>query len=163
MSDTPDKPIVCYVTDRKSLGSADPIGDLRARIRLAIAAGVDWVQIREKDLPARALLAIVREAVETGPARVIVNDRLDVSLAAGAAGVHLGRESAPVEEVVTWGRKGNAPGEFLIGVSCHSPKDARDAEEAGASYVFFGPVFEHAVEEIIRTRAGISAAFAGVP
>ena len=74
--------------------------------------------------------------------RVIVNDRLDVALAAGAAGVHLGGESVPAREVVRWCRRRNAPAGFLIGVSCHSLEEAREAEDSGASYVFFGPVFE---------------------
>jgi thiamine-phosphate pyrophosphorylase len=137
-----DKPIVCYVTDRKAIGSGDAVQNVTERIRLAAAAGADWVQIREKDLGAKELLALVKQAMARITAKVIVNDRLDVALAAGAAGVHLGRESAPVAEVSRWCRAGNAPEEFLIGVSCHSLKDAREAEAEGASYVFFGPVFE---------------------
>jgi thiamine-phosphate pyrophosphorylase len=137
-----NKPIVCYVTDRKAIGSGDAIRSLTERIRLAAAAGVDWVQIREKDLRAKELLALVKQAIACGTAKVIVNDRLDVALAVGAAGVHLGRESAPVAEVVLWCRAGNAPAGFLIGVSCHSLEEAREAETKGASYAFFGPVFE---------------------
>ena len=113
------------------------------KIRAAITAGVDWVQIREKDLTGRELLALVRDAVAgSGSTRVIVNDRLDVALAAGAAGVHLGRESLSALDVVNWCRSGNAPPDFLIGVSCHSLEEAREAESAGASYIFFGPVFD---------------------
>jgi thiamine-phosphate pyrophosphorylase len=138
------KPIVCYVTDRKALGAADPAGTSLAKIRASTAAGVDWVQIRERDMPARELLALTRAAigVREGKARILVNDRLDVALAAGAAGVHLGGASVPAREVVRWLREGNAPAEFLVGVSCHSAKEAREAEDAGASYVFFGPIFE---------------------
>jgi len=73
---------------------------------------------------------------------VIVNDRLDVALAAGAAGVHLGGGSMPAGEVVRWCRGGNAPAEFLVGVSCHSFEETREAEAAGANYAYFGPVFE---------------------
>ncbi len=85
------KPIVCYVTDRKALGSANAAGNVLAKIRAATAAGVGWVQIRERDLPARELLALVKAAIvaREGGARILVNDRLDVALAAGAAGVHL--------------------------------------------------------------------------
>ena len=128
---------------------------LRARVRVAIAAGVDWVQIREKELPERELLAVAREAVGAAEsangkrataghaaARVIVNDRLDVALAAQAAGVHLGGDSAPVDEVVRWCRGGNAPAGFEVGVSCHSVEGARVAEGARASYVIYGPVFD---------------------
>ncbi len=138
------KPIVCYVTGRKALGAADFVENLLAKIRAAMAAGVDWVQIREGDMPARELLALVKAAIggREGKARILVNDRLDVALAAGAAGVHLGGASVPARDVVSWLRKGNAPAEFLIGVSCHSLEEAREAEDAGASYVFFGPIFE---------------------
>jgi thiamine-phosphate pyrophosphorylase len=136
-------PIVCYVTDRKSLGVGEGGESVLGKIRAAAAAGVDWVQIREKDLSGRDLLELAREAVAGRTlARVIVNDRLDVALAAGAAGVHLGRESLSARDVVRWCRGGNAPSEFVVGVSCHSLEDAREAESAGASYIFFGPVFD---------------------
>jgi len=112
-------------------------------MRAAAAAGADWVQMREKDLCGRELLELAREAVAgQGLARVIVNDRLDVALAAGAAGVHLGRESLAARDVVRWCRAGNAVADFLVGVSCHSLQEAREAESAGASYLFFGPVFD---------------------
>ena len=158
-------PVVCYVTDRQALGSADPVTRLVVSIRAATASGVDWVQIREKDLPARELLALTAETIRAAgerpggqaePARVIVNDRLDVALAAGAAGVHLGRESAPPADVVRWCRGGNAPADFLIGVSCHSLADVREAEAAGASYVFFGPIYETPSKRSFGPPQGIS-------
>jgi thiamine-phosphate pyrophosphorylase len=137
------QPIICYVTDRKSLTEGEAGTGVLGKIRAAIAAGVDWVQIREKDLSAQELLGLARESVAAaGEARVIVNDRLDAALAAGAAGVHLGRESLGAREVVSWCRGGHAPAEFLVGVSCHSLEDAREAEGAGAAYIFFGPVFD---------------------
>lgn len=143
------RPIVCYVTDRNSLGSKDAVSDVSARIRMAMDAGVDWIQLREKDLSSRDLLALAREAVKHSrtkgqslDVRVIVNDRLDVALAADAGGVHLGSNSLKPEEVVGWCRGGNAAANFLVGVSCHHLNEARDAESAGASYIFFGPVFD---------------------
>jgi thiamine-phosphate pyrophosphorylase len=142
----PKAPIACYVTDRKSLGDRPDGAAVREKIQMAIEAGADWVQIREKDLPSRELADLVRSAVAAGReqaiSRVIVNDRLDVALAAGAAGVHLGRESLSARDVVQWCRSGNAPAEFLVGVSCHRFEEAREAESAGASYIFFGPVFD---------------------
>ncbi|MGH9718380.1 MAG: thiamine phosphate synthase [Candidatus Acidiferrales bacterium] len=144
-------PIVCYVTDRKALETSSSSDRLLATIHAALAAGVDWIQIREKDLAARDLLVLATAAVraaeecskgQTVPPRMIVNDRLDVALAAGAAGVHLGSDSVSVVDVVRWCRSGNAPADFLVGVSCHSLQEARQAEAAGASYVFFGPVFD---------------------
>jgi len=136
------RPIVCYVTDRKTLGSGVPLQSLLDKIESAAAAGADWIQIREKNLPGRDLFNLARRAVQMGAARIIVNDRLDVALAASAAGVHLGHESAPARDVVRWCRAGNAPAGFLIGVSCHSSGEVKEAETAGADYVFFGPVFE---------------------
>jgi thiamine-phosphate pyrophosphorylase len=128
------------VTDRLAL--ADPVA-LGAFIRRAAEAGVDWIQVREKDLDARPLAEVVRSALaetrETG-AQILVNDRLDVALASGAAGVHLAEASIPLEIVAEW-RRAAGRKQFLIGVSCHSPDAGRAAERGGADYVFFGPVF----------------------
>jgi thiamine-phosphate pyrophosphorylase len=112
-------------------------------IRRAAEAGVDWIQIREKDLEARALVELARFAVaetRATAARVLVNDRLDVALAATAAGVHLGEKSSPLEKVIEW-RRSTGRLDFLIGVSCHSLESARAAERGAADYIFFGPVF----------------------
>jgi thiamine-phosphate diphosphorylase len=73
-------------------------------------------------------------------ARVLVNDRLDVALAANAAGVHLAENSLPVEVVSEW-RRSTGRVDFLVGASCHSIESARAAERGGADYIFFGPVF----------------------
>jgi thiamine-phosphate pyrophosphorylase len=147
------KPIVCYVTDRRALspapGSAsnnpaDPdFQPLHDAIQRAAAFGAALIQIREKDLDARPLLDLVRFAVaamQDSGARVLVNDRLDVALAAGAAGVHLGENSLPLETVNEWRRSAGRP-EFLIGVSCHSLESCQTAARGGTNYVFFGPVF----------------------
>lgn len=152
------KPILCYVTDRKALGrtfaaspgdwiskisTADPTDALLETIRRAAAAGINWIQIREKDLETRKLTELVRLAVAgargTGT-RILVNDRLDVARAAGAAGVHLGETSLRVETVAEW-RRSTDHGEFRIGASCHATEAARAAEGDGADYIFFGPVF----------------------
>ena len=137
------KPIVCCVTGREALGSPDSLEKRMATIRAAIAAGVDWVQIREHEMTARELLALATAAIDAAGSRaqILVNDRLDVALAAGAAGVHLRGSSIPPDRAVSWLRAGNARPEFLVGVSCHRLEDVRQAEAAGASYVFFGPVF----------------------
>jgi len=126
---------LCYITDRLALRPAPLLGF----IRKAIQAGVDLIQIREKDLGTRPLAELVQAAVESAcgsGTRVLVNDRLDVGLAAGAAGVHLGTRSVPPRAV----RK-HVPAGFLVGVSCHSVEDALEAESAGADYVLLGPVF----------------------
>ena len=66
----------------------------------------------------------------------MVNDRLDVALAANAHGVHLGTRSMPVETV-----RSLAPREFIVGVSCHSIEESLSAEAAGADYILLGPIF----------------------
>lgn len=142
--------ILCYVTDRHLLEEGSPSNLLRS-IACAAAAGLDWIQIREKDLTARELAALARNAISaldraalasSARPRIIVNDRIDVALAAVAAGVHLSGTSTPANEAVRWLRAGNAPRNFKAGVSCHSLTEARDAEAAGANYVFFGPIYE---------------------
>jgi thiamine-phosphate pyrophosphorylase len=152
------KPILCYVTDSRALdlGCAFSAGESKSKnnttvaarallekIRNAAAAGIDWVQIREKNLETRALMELVRLAVASSRetrTSVLVNDRLDVALATGAAGVHLGETSLPVETVADWRRSAGRP-EFLIGASCHSLEASRAAGIAGADYIFFGPIF----------------------
>ena len=142
------KPILCYVTDRRSLDLPAPGHSaeekLLERIRGATAAGIDWVQIREKEMQTQPLSALVQKAVAAAAGsqtQVLVNDRLDVALACQAAGVHLGGESLPVADVQRWCRSSHAPQGFLIGASCHSLAEARAAERGGADYLFFGPVF----------------------
>src|SRR5271156_3795293 len=155
--------ILCYVTDRtvltaKSLripslttiqedaDSRFPFEALVANIATAAAAGVDWIQLREKDLAARDCALLTRAALQVCSAaatRVLVNDRLDVALAEHAAGVHLGENSLPIRQVrgVLSTSAGDAPKEFLTGVSCHSVASAEAAAVSGADYIFFGPVF----------------------
>lgn len=127
---------LCYITDRRAL-EPQP---LLPRILDAVRAGVDLVQIREKDMPARELVELVRAAVEAAQGtstHIVVNDRLDVALTAGAAGVHLGTQSLPARVVRTC-----VPEGFLVGVSCHSLDEALAAESARADYIVLGPVFE---------------------
>jgi len=128
--------IQCYITDRRTLAS----GSLIDAITRNLAAGITWIQIREKDLSGRELFELV-ETVNKLPnphsSKIIVNTRADVALAAGAAGVHLPSGSPPAR---VWQRPGFLV-DFLIGVSCHSLEDVRQAEAEGADYVVFGPVF----------------------
>lgn len=130
---------------------------LHEPIRRAVAAGLDWIQIREKDLGSRALMALVRLAVaeaHQASTKILVNDRLDVALAAGAAGVHLGEQSLPLDRVAEW-RRPSGRKDFRIGVSCHSLDAAREAERGGADYVFFGPVFATPSKEPFGPPQGI--------
>jgi thiamine-phosphate pyrophosphorylase len=159
------KPIFCYVTDRRSVQAAPiPAGSttdnsipLHDSIRRAAAAGAGWIQIREKDLDARALVSLTRFALaetRTTAALTLVNDRLDVALAANAAGVHLGENSLPPERVIEW-RRSTGRLDFLIGVSCHSLESARAAGLGGADYIFFGPVFATPAKAAFGAPQGI--------
>jgi thiamine-phosphate pyrophosphorylase len=149
-------PIVCYVTDRKALNAPTGAASLVEKIRGAIAADVDCVQVREKDMPACQLLAVARAAVDVaGSTRIIVNDRLDVAIASGAGGVHLGGESIPARDAIRWCRAGNAPKAFLVGVSCHSLEGARRAEVEGVDYIFFGPVFDTPAKRAFGVPQGV--------
>jgi thiamine-phosphate pyrophosphorylase len=119
-----------YVTDRRS-------ADVVVAAERAAAEGVDMIQVREKDLEANALYELVRAVLKTvkgSGTKVLVNDRLDVALAAGADGVHLPANGLPVSEV--------RPLIGLVGRSTHSLDAVRQAEAGGADFVVFGPVFE---------------------
>ncbi len=150
-------PILCYVTDRRSLPGAtqeDLFEPLLATIEATAAAGVDWIQLREKNLSGKDASALTCEALRrvsnqaahprTTP-RILVNDRLDVALAEQAGGVHLGESSLPVEAakrlLAVVRAAQTLTCDFLVGVSCHSLGAAKSAAAAGASYIFFGPVF----------------------
>src|SRR5207249_303633 len=86
--------------------------------------------------------AAKHQASNRAPARILVNDRLDVALSERADGVHLGESSLPLPEARRFVGNRNEPEGFLIGVSCHSLEAARSAASAGADYLFFGPVFD---------------------
>ncbi len=107
--------------------------------RAAVSAGATAVQLRDKGMHARDLTALARAIGEIcRPAGVLflVNDRVDVAIAAGADGAHLGQEDLPVPAArALLGRTG------VLGVSAATPEEARDAEAAGADYLGVGAVF----------------------
>jgi thiamine-phosphate pyrophosphorylase len=127
---------------------------LLGKIELISAAGVDWIQLREKNLSGRYSASLVREALRLASiqaryapaaARILVNDRLDVAIAEQAGGVHLGEKSLHVNDakrLLAASQAGQPPSDdFILGVSCHSLEAARSASSGGADYIFFGPVF----------------------
>jgi len=139
------KPLLCYVTDRRGLADAPELaGKLQLeKIAQAANAGVDWIQLREKDLSGRALAEFTARALALAGSRsaVLVNDRVDVACSAGASGVHLGEHSLPAGEAKRFAVQLCARENFLVGISAHSLEGALQAEKAGADYVIFGPVY----------------------
>lgn len=141
-----------YITDRKqlSLDEHDACRLLLDRIRMAAAAGVDAIQIRERELSARELIELGRRAIEivreTNPStKVLMGSRSDVAIACGADGAHLRSDdiSAADARSIFMRTRILHP---MIGVSCHSLAEVELAEGHGADFAVFGPVFEKARE-----------------
>lgn len=145
--------ILCYVTDRRILPVENPVDaseTLLRRVEASAAAGIDWIQIREKDLSGKDCAALTKKALRraeqaapraANSARILVNDRLDIAISEDAGGVHLGEHSLPVTEARRLAVSLGPGKDLLIGVSCHSLETAKAAEGDEADYVFFGPVF----------------------
>jgi thiamine-phosphate pyrophosphorylase len=105
----------------------------------AVRAGADCIQVREKDMPDRDLLRRVRDVIEMvkiSGASVIVNDRPDLALLAGADGVHLGRDDLSIHDV-----RRLAGRQLLVGASTHDLDEAKAAIDAGADYCGVGAMF----------------------
>ncbi len=139
--------LLCYITDRKQFAGdeAEQQRRLLAKIGECAAAGVDYVQLREKDLSARELEKLAGKAMAAmhggSATRLLINSRVDVALACGAHGVHLPSGNLRASEVrAIWARASAlAP---IIGVSAHSAEEVAGAESHGADFALFAPVFE---------------------
>jgi thiamine-phosphate pyrophosphorylase len=113
-------------------------------VAAALEGGVKLIQLREKDLPVRELMTLaldVRELTRRAGALLIINDRVDVAMAVGADGVHLGQDDLPIAAAR------GLSAELIIGASSHNEEEARAAEAAGASYVNIGPLFPTRTKE----------------
>ena len=155
-------PLVCLIT----AGQASPenyvseSGRILDVVRSAVNDGISMIQVREKQLPARLLFELVHQSVgiaRGSATRLIVNDRVDIAVAAGADGVHL-PESSLCPGLV----RSVFGDELIIGKSVHSIDSARDAAEEHPDYIFFGPVFETpgkgpavGLELVTRIRASV--------
>jgi thiamine-phosphate pyrophosphorylase len=159
--------ILYYITDRTAFAADEPARHRRLLEKIAEAAraGVDYIQLREKDLPTRELESLARDAVNIvararadnpeSKTQLLINSRTDVALAVGADGVHLRSDDVSPQEVDGIWKKCSADTPFdklgaretserepQIGVSCHSPEDVARAASSGATFAVFGPVFE---------------------
>jgi thiamine-phosphate pyrophosphorylase len=142
------------VLDRSLAGDG-----VAARVERAVAAGVDWVQVRDRELEGAALLALsddVREAARRGAARrggiarVIVNRRADVALASGVDGVHLGFDGMTAGEA-----RRLLGGDALVGVSAHAPGEIE--ADGGASYAQLAPIAAPLSKPASRPALGLAA------
>ncbi len=140
--------LLYYITDRRVFSGTDAEqrSTLLRRIAEAAQVGVDYIQLREKDLSARALEQLVREAVRavrdsSDRTKLVINSRTDVALACGADGVHLPADDLPPSQVrAIWMKCSTQPP--LIGVSAHCVTEVRLAESHGADFAVLGPIFE---------------------
>jgi thiamine-phosphate pyrophosphorylase len=162
----PESSLLYYITDRAAFPGDERTRRLRLLDKIAEAAsqGIDYIQLREKDLPTRELESLAREAMQiirnhskpaTGHRQLatalLINSRTDVALAAAAAGVHLpANDVSPQEVRAAWRAMCGAgalareisPRNPLIAVSCHSPQEVFQAAENHATFAVFAPVFE---------------------
>lgn len=153
-----------YITDRTAFAPDEPTRRIRVLEKIAEAAraGVDYIQLREKDLPTRDLESLARDAAaiirdqdrlatgnwQPGTA-LLINSRTDIALAVGADGIHLRADDISPQEVrKSWQSQvgtcgaGTPAGAPLVAVSCHSLQDVQHAVADGATFAVFAPVFE---------------------
>jgi thiamine-phosphate pyrophosphorylase len=138
--------IFYYITDRTQFpgDEASRRRSLLDKIGQAVASGVDFIQLREKDLPIRELETLAGAAVRLihqpahGKTRLLINSRSDVAIASAADGVHLRSDDVSAGEVRAIWRDCRIP---VIAASCHSLADVQRAKTEGADLAVFGPVF----------------------
>jgi thiamine-phosphate pyrophosphorylase len=151
---------LCLITDRStcqtaSLDDAHGGARLSKTIDTACRAGVRAVQLREKDLDSRSLFELARDLRRitlSYHSKLLINDRVDVALAAETDGVH-----CPEDGFVPTVARELLGSESLIGVSCHSLDKAQQAAQAGADFVFYGPVFGTPSKAAFGPPVGLSA------
>jgi thiamine-phosphate pyrophosphorylase len=169
--------LLYYITDRRQFpgSAAEQRAALLRKIAEAARCGVDYIQLREKDLTARELLALAKEAAaairnaapkqpKTGIQKLetllLINSRLDVALACGADGVHLRSDDISAAEArAVWMKAAAAPDaglgthDCVIAASCHTAGEVRRAQSEGADFVVFAPVFEKGGERGVGLEA----------
>jgi thiamine-phosphate pyrophosphorylase len=157
--------LLYYITDRNQFpgGGVERRARLLDRIAQAAEAGVDWIQLREKDLAARELAHLAEDALRRiahHRTKLLINSRLDVALAVGAGGVHLTSAdlSAGQARMVAAMAGGSIEHrEFLVAVSCHSASEVRLAANQGANFVVLAPIFEKIFAPAERATAAQQA------
>ncbi|HEX8926219.1 MAG TPA: thiamine phosphate synthase [Terriglobales bacterium] len=162
--------LLYYITDRKQFpgAEAEQRDQLLGRIADAARAGVDYVQLREKDLPSNELECLAVAALKAVRAsdkntRLLINSRADIALATGADGVHLrSNDISPADVRRIW-RSAGLTTQPVVAVSCHSGNDVKSAKAAGADFVVFGPVFGKGAAPATGVDALRAACAHGIP
>ena len=154
----PQKPLIYLITSGETTSQTTPttkdFANILKLVEAAVAAEIDLVQIREKQLSAGVLYQLTESAaaITNGSVtRLLVNDRADIASAAGANGVHLTSNSIPTSVV-----RNTFGSEFLIGVSTHSLTEATNANEKGADFIVFGPIFETSSKQQYGEPVGLT-------
>ena len=149
--------LIYYITDRTQFAGSETErrAQLLQTIRKAAAAGVDYIQLREKDLGGRELELLGREALQIirneGSSRLLINHRTDVALAVGADGVHLAGTDIAASDVRALAATGGRTESFIVAASCHSAEEVRLADAHGADFAVLAPIFE----KVSSARDGI--------
>jgi thiamine-phosphate pyrophosphorylase len=141
--------LLCYITDRSQFSGDESARRRRLLEKIAEAArcGVDFIQLREKDLTTRELELLAREAIdvvrENSPSntKLLINSRADVALAIGADGIHLRSDDISPSDVRNIYRQQHQGAPLAIGVSCHTLHQVRQAADH-ADFVVYGPIFQ---------------------
>lgn len=148
MRQLPRTDIYAITDSRLSLGR-----NIDEVVSQLLAAGVSIIQYREKKKKAGEMLwecRIIRELTQKAGAFFIVNDHIDIAMLVGADGVHIGQEDLPVTEV-----RRLVGDKCVIGLSTHSPEQARSAIEQGADYIGVGPIFATQTKEDVCAPVGL--------
>ena len=140
--ETNNKPIIYLITEGAATAANFPSEKQRILeiIRRAVRRKIRFAQIREKNLPARQIYELTAAAAavtKNSATKLLVNDRADIALAAGADGVHLTANSLAAAVI-----RRDFPREFIIGVSAHSPEKAALAKKQKADFITFSPIFD---------------------
>jgi len=140
--------LLYYITDRRAFAGGDAAQrtSLLRRVADAARAGVDYIQLREKDLASRELERLSLEAIRavrdnSAVTRLLINCRTDIALACGADGVHLASNELPASTIRALWKK-CSDREPAVGVSAHALKDVQRAQSEGADFAVLAPIFE---------------------
>ena len=141
--------LLYYITDRKQFpgNESERREQLLEKIAEAARRGIDYIQLREKDLSGRELELMAREARKRirsygSRTQLLINSRTDIALAVGADGVHLRSGDISPKGVRKIWREANGGKDPVVSVSCHTEAEIIAAKESGADFAVFGPVFE---------------------